>query len=252
MTVNRPSLEALIETGMLRLDSLHPGGLSLTRELIELCNVTRDARVLDVAAGTGETACLLAERFGARVTVVDRSPAMVRQAEAKARERGLAVECRVADAHSLPFGDGAFDAVMCECTLCFLDKDRVLGEMVRVVRPGGRVGMHDLCWRDGAPEGLKRSLADLEDERPETLDGWQRLFAGAGLADVVAIDKSALKARWMRDSHRALGLLGEVGLGLRIIRRWGLSGLWTVLRSERVFSSTQLGYAIVVGTRPAG
>ncbi len=55
-----------------------------------------------------------------------------------------------ADAADLPFNDAEFDAAICECTLCFLDKPRVLGEMARVVRPGGCVGMHDLYWKEGA------------------------------------------------------------------------------------------------------
>ena len=42
----------------------------------------------------------------------------------------------------------AFDVAICECTLCMCDKEKVLSEMVRVVRPGGFVGTHDLCWKD--------------------------------------------------------------------------------------------------------
>ena len=68
--VNRPSLEGLVETGMLKLESLHPGGLDLSRELAELCKVQEGDDVLDVASGTGETACFLAERFAVRVHAV--------------------------------------------------------------------------------------------------------------------------------------------------------------------------------------
>lgn len=60
---------------------------------------------------------------------------------------------------------------ICECTLCFLDKRRVLDEMVRVVRSGGYVGMHDLYWKKGASEVSKRTLAEIEGENPVTLGG---------------------------------------------------------------------------------
>src|SRR6516225_7227127 len=82
------SLEALIETELLKVESLHPGGLELTEELAELCEVRRGSDVLELACGTGESACWLAERRGARVVGLDRSPRMIQRAEQKARARG--------------------------------------------------------------------------------------------------------------------------------------------------------------------
>jgi len=243
------SLEALIETELLQVESLHPGGLELTEEFAELCEVRRGSDVLELACGTGESACWLAERRGARVVGLDRSPRMIQRAEQKARARGLEVAFREADAHHLPLPDAAFDVAICECTLCLLDKEQVLREMVRVVRPGGRVGMHDGCWREDTPDDLKRTLAEIEGERPETLEGWQRLFAQAGLAEIRAVDKSSLIPRWMKESRKQLGRVGQLALAWKVIRRWGFRGLRRILRSERVFSSKRLGYGIVVGTR---
>ena len=79
---DRPSPEGLVETGMLTFESLHPGGLELSRKLAELCKVQEGDDVLDVASGTGETACFLAERFAVRVYAVDRSDQMIRRGEA--------------------------------------------------------------------------------------------------------------------------------------------------------------------------
>jgi ubiquinone/menaquinone biosynthesis C-methylase UbiE len=214
-----------------------------------ICNIHKGAKVLDIASGTGETACFLAERFAARVYGIDQSDQMIWRAEAKARRKGLEVEFRKADAANLPFGDAEFDAAICECTLCFLDKERVLGEMVRVVRLEGCIGIHDLCWKTDAPDGLKRTLAEIEGERPETLEGWRRLFHQAGLVEISAVDKAKLMSRWMGESREQLGLTGQVTLALRIIRRWGPRGVWRVLKSERVFSSEFLGYGIVVGKK---
>ncbi len=247
---DQASLEAIVETGLLTLDSLHPGGLQTTRHLATACHIQRGATVLDVASGTGETACFLAEALGARVHGVDRSDEMIRRAEAKARARGLEVMFRKADAADLPFDDSTFDAAICECTLCFLDKPRVLREMARVVRAGGYVGMHDLCWKEGASGQQKNTLAEIEGEIPETLDGWRRLFEGAGLVRVTAADLSDVKSVWMRESRTQLGLTGQLRMFLKIIRRWGVRGAWMVLRSQRVFSSDLLGYVLVVGTKP--
>lgn len=250
LIANRPSLEGLVETGMLKLESLHPGGLGLTRELAALCNIQEGARVLDVACGTGETACFLAERFAACVYGVDQSDEMIRRAETKAEAQGMKLAFRKADAAKLPFADAEFDVAICECTLCLLDKQRVVGEMMRVVRPGGCVGMHDLCWKEDAPAGLKRTLAEIEGEKPETLEGWRRLFGQAGLVQIKAVDKSGLIAPWIRESKQQLGLTGQLSLALRIVQQWGIRGAWKILQSTRVFSSEFLGYGIIVGTKP--
>lgn len=246
---DRPSLEALVERGMLKLESLHPGGLSLTRELADLCRIGPGAALLDVACGTGESACFVAATYRAHVEGIDTSEPMIRRAKAKAEARALDASFEVAAATDLPFADATFDAAICECTLCLLDIPRVLDEMVRVVRPGGRVGMHDLCWQPNAPAALQRALAEAESEFPETLEGWRRQFERTGLDDVTAIDRSGLMSQWMRESRRQLGLMGQVRLTLQIIRRWGPVGAWRVWQSERVLASEHLGYAIVVGTR---
>ncbi|MBI4474877.1 MAG: class I SAM-dependent methyltransferase [Acidobacteria bacterium] len=160
-----PSLEKLVETEALKVESLHPGGLSVTDELANLCNIHQGSRVIDLACGTGETACFLAERFGARVIGIDRSAEMIHRAEQKAHNHGLPVEFRLADVHELPLPDADCDAAIIECTLSMCHKEKVLGEMVRAVRPGGSVGISDLFWKESAPKSLKE---DLEGETPET------------------------------------------------------------------------------------
>jgi SAM-dependent methyltransferase len=245
------SLEKLIESEVLTIQCLHPGGLDLTRELADACKIGIGMTVLDLASGTGETACFLSERFGAHVVGVDLSEKMIRKAEEKARAKGQGlVKFQRADAGQLPFVDAAFDVAFCECTLSLLDKKKVLNEMARVVKSGGRVGMHDLCWRNSPPDDLRSTLMEIEGEQPETLDGWQELFRQAGLMEIIAMDKSDLIPGWMKESKKQLGLIGHAELIIRIIRRWGIRGLWRVLRSERVFSSKHMGYGIVVGTKP--
>lgn len=248
---DQASLGRLVETGLLAIESLHPGGLELTRELAGLCGIENAATVLDVASGTGASACFLAEQFGVQVTGIDYSEAMLRRALAKLRASQLQNVCfQRADAARLPFREAVFDVVLCECTLCFFDKESVIGEMMRVLKPGGRVGMHDLYWQVGAPEGIRRTLSEIEGEHPESLAGWSQLFRRSGFVDVTAVDKSDLLQAWMKESKRRLGPIGWAALLVRIVHRWGVRGLWRILRSERVFSSRHLGYGIVVATRP--
>lgn len=247
---DRPSLEGLVESGAVDLESLHPGGLLLTGELADTCGISAGTRVLDVACGTGESACYLAEQFGATVCGLDHSGDLLARAREKAEKRSLSIEFRMGDAHKLPFSESAFDVAICECTLCMLDKAAALREMVRVVRPHGHVAIHDLYWDENTPASLKHRLAANEGEQPETLDGWKQLFTLAGLVDVHIVDKSALKRRWMRDIRRQLGLSRQLAVGLFALRRWGPGGLWRIFRSERAFSSRYLGYALITGSKP--
>ena len=247
---SRPSLERLVESEDFPLQVLHPGGLQITAELARLCQVEGGNKVLDVASGTGESACYLAENFGAHVVGVDTSGHHVARAAKKAAERNLPVEFNKADAHNLPFDAGGFDVVISECTLCLLKKEMALREMVRVARSGGCVGMHDVCWKEDTPESLKRKLAEIENETPETLSGWKGLFEKAGLSDITAIDKSHLLPAWMEDIRKKLGLAGQWNIICTVLRTWGLNGLRTIWQSERIFRDPHTGYCLIVGRKP--
>lgn len=247
----KPSLEALIEGEVLPLEILHPGGLATTRALAEMYGISDGTPVLDVASGTGEAACYLGDSFGAAVVGVDRSVYMVERADQKVSERQLREVGFVrGDAQRLPFRDNAFEVVISECTLSLLDKATALEEMARVVRSGGRVGVHEICWREDAPEPVKQQLFELEGEKPETLGGWKRLFEAAGLEEVQVVDRSELIPLWMRESKRSLGLGGQLRAAGRVVRRWGVGGLGRVLASERLFRSKYLGYGMFVGVKP--
>lgn len=245
-----PSLEHLIETEDLGIETLHPGGLALTRQLAQLCRVTTGDRVLEIAAGTGETACLLAVEFGARAVALDASALMVGRARRKAHRRGLGLFVVRADAHALPFATGTFDAVLCECALCHFEKRRVLREMRRVARPGGAVGVHDLAWQPEAPGALKRRLAELEEEEPETREGWRALFEETGLERIELLDRPEVIPEWRRATRSSLGVLGYVRTAMKVLWRWGATGLQRILAAERILASPHLGYVIAVGRKP--
>lgn len=248
---DQPSLERLVEGRDLGLEILHPGGLGITGELATLCQIGPDSSVLDVASGTGETACHLQETVGCQVVGVDASAFMIARAKKKARARGLTMGSSVADAHHLPFTDDTFDAVISECTLCALEKEVALREMVRVAKAGGYVGMHDLCWTQGTPPHTRDRLAELEGEQPETLECWKRLFAEAGLGRVMALDRSSLMSRWVLDLRQELGLAGQCKVFLQALRAWGISGVRRIWESVRTFQGPHAGYSLIVGHKPS-
>lgn len=113
-----------------------------TEALIRLTTPARDDRVLDVACGPGAVLAAFAPLVRHAVGV-DLTIAMLREARARGREgQRLSLVCGAGE--RLPFGDGAFSlAVTTWAVHHFADPRGVLSEMVRVVRPGGRLVVGD-------------------------------------------------------------------------------------------------------------
>lgn len=158
---------ALYESDWVRLllgESFHPGGLELTERLGDLLDLRPGQHVLDVASGTGASAVFLAEHFGCQVVGTDYSPELVGQARRRARAAGLdhLVRFELGDSERLPFSDGTFDALICECSFCtFPDKRAAAGEFARVLRAGGRVGLSDVTRTASLPPELSGLLAQI-------------------------------------------------------------------------------------------
>lgn len=99
------------------------------------------AAVLDVATGTGHVALAAARRF-CHTSGIDYVPALVEVAGRRAAAEGLSVEFREADAENLPFVDASFDYVLSAIGVMFTaNHQRAANELVRVCKPGGRIGM---------------------------------------------------------------------------------------------------------------
>jgi arsenite methyltransferase len=153
-------------------NSFHPGGLALTARLGELLELRPGQRLLDVAAGKGESAIFVAKNFGCEVVGIDFGADNVAEAMSRAQSAGVAslVRFQQGDAEQLDVPANTFDAVICECAFCtFPSKTAAAGEFARVLRPGGRVGLSDLTRTGPLPpqlEGLLAWIACIADARP--------------------------------------------------------------------------------------
>ncbi|MET0903588.1 MAG: methyltransferase domain-containing protein [Acidimicrobiales bacterium] len=117
--------------------------------LCESVDVAAGETVLDVAAGNGN-ATLAAARRGCEVTATDYVETLLERARRRADADGLPITTQVADAEDLPFEDASFDVVLSTLGVMFTPNPvRAATELLRVVRPGGRIGL--ASW---TPEGF--------------------------------------------------------------------------------------------------
>ena len=121
------------------------GYLGVVRNLIAEIHLHPGETILDVGCGSGVLDRWLARHTGGahRITAVDIHRTLLQEAAALATKEGLAehIEFREGNAEVLPFGDHSFDVTMSATVMELLDAERMLREMVRVTRPGGRVGV---------------------------------------------------------------------------------------------------------------
>ncbi|WP_374445082.1 class I SAM-dependent methyltransferase [Stella sp.] len=118
-------------------------------DLCEALDLRAGQTVLDVAAGNGN-ASLAAARRWCEVTATDYVPALLERARERAFAERLRIRFQEADAEDLPFADASFDAVVSTFGVMFTpDQEQAAAELVRVCRPGGRIGLAN--W---TPEGF--------------------------------------------------------------------------------------------------
>lgn len=243
------------------LPGMHMGGRSATQSLLELCHLEATSRVLDVGCGGGNTACLIAQQVGASVYGIDLSEVMIEKAKQRARRLGVGdrVEFRVGDVFSLPFEDHTFDAAIVESVLTPLpgDKGAALGEMARVVRPGGWIGANESTVDSSAPD----EWLALLDEHPAiygyfTAETLKSLFESAGLQKVTVYETRQV------ETPKPLEEMGWRGF-LSFFFRAYPKILLQMLRDARIRKAgsidgritkqgkAYMGYTLVVGQKPS-
>ena len=161
--------------------------LQIVGELLnEAADVGAGERVLDVAAGNGNATLAAARRF-ATVTSTDYVPALLERGRVRAQAERLDVAFEVADAEALPYRAGSFDVVLSTFGVMFApDHEQAARELMRVCRPGGRIGL--ASW---TPTGFLGQLFRVTSAHVPPLPGarspllWgteahlRQLFAGA-------------------------------------------------------------------------
>ncbi len=115
--------------------------LIMSELLCEAVDLRSGQRVLDVATGSGNTALAAARRF-CEVTGIDYVPTLLERGRERAAAERLDVAFREGDAESIPFPDASFDVVLSTIGVMFApDQKKAAGELLRVCRPEGKIGL---------------------------------------------------------------------------------------------------------------
>jgi predicted O-methyltransferase YrrM len=232
------------------LDEFHGLGRAATLTLAERAGLSVGERVLDVGAGIGGPARVLARHFGAHVSALDPTERFCGLGEALTRRAGLAdrVSFSRGEGCDMPFADGTFDLALTQAVWpSIADKPAVLREIHRVLRRGGRLAIFEavtgpgpgeltypLPWADGPAQSFIVSTERIRDLATATgfviadwLDGPDLLaeigtVAGSGApamsTGVAGIDLSLL----MPDYQARMAGLGANVAAQRIVLAMGV------------------------------
>lgn len=169
------------------------------RFLVSRMDAGPEDTVLDVATGTAAVAMELARRTGCHVVGLDQSAEMLAEGRRRVAAAGLGdrIELVQGEAERLPFDDASFDGLTFTYLLRYVeDPEATLGELARVVRPGGTIAMLEF----GLPRGLARPAWEL----------WVRLGlpAAGALISPGWREVGSFLGPSIRDFHRAHDLPG--------------------------------------------
>lgn len=198
------------------LDQFHIRGKEATLELARLAGMQGGMRVLDVGGGLGGPARTLAAELDCRVVVLDLTEEYCRVGEMLTARTGLSgrVTHQHGSALDVPWGDASFDVVwMQHMAMNIADKERLYAEAWRVLRPGGRLALHEVMAGEVAPPHFPVPWASnpgLSYLLPP--DEVRALLARLGFREVTWLDETDQALAWFearRGSKGAPPVLGQ-------------------------------------------
>ena len=163
--------------------------------LLEELAPKKGMHVLDIGSGSGETVLAIAEKVAptGKAVGVDLTPEGIASSRKKAKQRKLdrVAEFYQTNAMKLPLPNDSFDAVISECVVNLIpDKQESLNEKVRVLKPGGRVIMHDVVHWMPMPRAMREN-SELYCEcvgGAVSIDEYVEMMKKAGLTNIKTVD----------------------------------------------------------------
>ena len=240
-----------------------PGGESLYRQIARIVELGEAQEFLVVRCGGGVTTAFLQDLTGASGAGIDPDPEMVETATERARAAGRAERLHfdVAPLDDLPYKDDVFDVGVGEIGLAAAaDPELAVRELVRVVKPGGRVALVQLAWVRRIDATRERLLVEHLGVCPYLLVEWKQMLREAGVVELRVEDWSHAAEALVSPSAIAGGLAGADSLAdraallWRALRRRGLAGVrnalgWGHELRRLILRERVLELSLITGTR---
>jgi arsenite methyltransferase len=233
---------------------LHPGGMKATDKLIELIKIDKNKRVLDLACGKGLTSIYLAKKYGCQVVGIDIREKSIEEANYLSKKKGVShlVSFKVADASKLPFSNNEFDIIFSQAILGLVkNRTRVIEEIVRVLKPGGRSGGIEVCWKKQPSVDFlntaQKEICGICVNNIETYGGWEELFSKNGIKKFV-IDKFNM-GRSTSEMIRDEGMTNGLKIILTLLTHSKIRKRMMNLFNFFKLNSEYIGYGIYIGEK---
>lgn len=182
------------------LDEFHLGGKQATRGMAVLCQLEAGQRVLDLGCGVGGPARFLAREYGCRVSGLELVASYCEAARVLTKLTGLnnLVSFHQGDMRAIPFADASFDCVWSQHTVMNIDdKAALASEMKRVLCPGGRAVIYEVCCGNGDPVHLPVPWASKENHSHLCgADDLRGFFTASGMVEETWKDVTDISLVW--------------------------------------------------------
>jgi ubiquinone/menaquinone biosynthesis C-methylase UbiE len=261
--IHKPTAEDVIEISGIEI--MHPGGFELTKRTAELCKLKEGMHILDVSSGRGTQAIYYASNFNVNVTGLDIADEMIKTATENAKQSGVSDKVKFVkgDSQFLPFEDNTFDIVINECAVGIPDdSQKVLNEMLRVVKPSGAVAIHESTWIKPLSNQKKDEISERYGTTPLEFNEWIDMLKKAGASNIISeFEKwskpemfwKIRKDRIVKNHKSVMSITEKIRTAYRLYKRYGLKGVTKAFENEnylfKCILNGELGYALYKGEK---
>jgi SAM-dependent methyltransferase len=216
-------IHSLTRDDISSFDEFHIRGRDASRELAHLVDLRAGEKVLDIGSGVGGPARTLAGEFGCEVVGLDLVEEYCRTADMLTARVGLSdrVTFRQGDVLDMPFDDGSFDVVWSQhVTMNIENKMRMFREVRRVLRPGGRFVLYEIC--EGSASTIYFPVPWANDSTISflvTTGELQQMLGDSGFTELVWKDISMISLEWFQGMVAAVAAMpkDKPALGLNLL-----------------------------------
>jgi len=180
-------------------EQIHSGAAEATDTLAQALGLKKGMVVLDLCSALGGPARQIAKKYGVMVKGVDMTETMLKKARERTKQAGLAnmIEFHEGNVMDLAFEDETVDVVWGQEAWCYVtDKNKLIQEAYRVLKPGGKIGFTDWVITGEITEEQLSPLYDtMSFPYMETFQGYQELLKNNGFKILDAQDQTEAYAK---------------------------------------------------------